>query len=89
VGVYVSFVASGSPAAEAGLDVGDVVQRLEDRPVSDLEDFREAITQVQDLPRFLVTTARGDETLFLLLRPGLHPGEEGTPATPGEASHQP
>src|SRR5690606_10886269 len=54
-GAYVSFVASGSPAAEAGLDVGDVIRRIESRPVEDLASFRAAIEQAAPLPRFLVT----------------------------------
>jgi len=84
-GAYVSFVASGSPAAEAGLEVGDVVRRIETRPVDDLAGFREAIGQVAALPRFLVTVQRGDETLFLLVRPGA-PAPDETAAEPGEAA---
>lgn len=86
-GAYVSFVASGSPAAEAGLDVGDVVRRIEERPVTNLAEFREAIGQVAAEPRFLVTVERGDETLFLLVRPGAPASDEAMPAEPGEASH--
>jgi serine protease Do len=90
-GAYVSFVASGSPAAEAGLDVGDVVRRIEETPVDDLASFRDAIGQVETLSRFLVTAERGDETLFLLLRPGAVPGDppEGPepPVPSGEAAH--
>jgi len=88
-GAYVSFVASGSPAAEAGLDVGDVVRRIEERPVADLGEFREAITQVVATPRFLVTVERGDETLYLLVRPGARASSGQAPAQPGEASHKP
>src|SRR5690606_23485731 len=86
-GAYVSFVASGSPAAEAGLDVGDVVRRIESHPVNDLASFREAIEQVASLPRFLLTVERGDETLFLLVRPGGPVREATGPAAPGEAAH--
>ena len=93
-GAFVSFVASGSPAAEAGLDVGDVVRRIEQRPVDDLASFREAITEVQSLPRFLITAERGEETLFLLLRPGASAAEridepEDPPGAPGEAAAHP
>jgi len=87
-GAYVSFVASGSPAAEAGLDVGDVVRRIESQPIEDLEDFRTAIAGVESASRFLMTAERGDETLFLLIRPGARPSEQQAPTTPGEASHR-
>jgi serine protease Do len=86
-GAYVSFVASGSPAAEAGLDVGDVVRRIETSAVDDLASFRTAIERVASLPRFLVTVERGDETLFLLVRPGAPAREDAAPTTPGEAAH--
>jgi S1-C subfamily serine protease len=88
-GAYVSFVASGSPAAEAGLDVGDVVRRIEAEPIDDLDDFRRAVADVESAARFLITAERGDETLFLLVRPGARPAEGETASTPGEASHQP
>jgi S1-C subfamily serine protease len=88
-GAYVSFVASGSPAAEAGLDVGDVVRRIEARPIADLEDFRAAIDGVASAERFLITAERGDETLFLLVRPGARASEDEALAAPGEASHRP
>jgi serine protease Do len=87
-GVYVSFVASGSPAAEAGLDVGDVVRRIEDRPIDDLDDFRAAIAGVETAERFLVTAQRGDETLFLLVRPGAPPREPAGAPGAGEAAHR-
>ncbi len=91
-GAYVSFVASGSPAAEAGLDVGDVVRKIENVAVEDLASFREAIAQVHSASRFLITVERGEETLFLLLRPGAVPPDEGTgepelPGPPGAAAH--
>lgn len=85
-GVYVSFVASGSPAAEAGLEVGDVVQRIETSPVDGLPAFTDAIAAVAGAPRFLLTVSRGDETLFLLVRPGARAVEDGAPAPPGEAA---
>jgi serine protease Do len=89
-GAYVSFVASGSPAAEAGLEVGDVVRRIEGDPVDDLASFEDAMANAQSLSRFLITAERGDETLFLLLRPGVRPPSPepaDPPATPGEAAH--
>jgi serine protease Do len=83
-GAYVSFVASGSPAAEAGLLVGDVIRRVEGRDVASLDDLRRALAGVDARPRFLVTAERGDETYFLLVR------RDGRPpsgrAQPGEAA---
>jgi serine protease Do len=86
-GAYVSFVASGSPAAEAGLEVGDVVRRVEQRPVDDLASFGESIAAVAGASRFLLTVERGDETLFLLVRPGARANEREAAAATGEAAH--
>jgi serine protease Do len=88
-GAYVSFVASGSPAAEAGLLTGDVIRRVETREVASLDDFRSALTSVEALPRFLLTAERGDETHFLLVRRGAKATDEPSPEPVGEnpASH--
>jgi serine protease Do len=68
-GVYVSFVARGSPAAEAGLLRGDVIERIGDERVEDLAGFRRGLAQVEGRERYLVTSRRGDETRFVLVKP--------------------
>ncbi len=89
LGAYVSFVAGGSPAAEAGLLPGDVIRRIETQGVDDLEDFRKAIDGAADRARFLIETQRGEETKYLLVKRGASPSppaaSEGDGA--GEASH--
>ncbi len=69
-GAFVSFVARGSPAAEAGLANGDVIAEVEGREVNDLGGFRSAMSAVRGRPRFLITALRGDERVLLLVRPG-------------------
>ena len=51
-GAFVSFVARGSPAAEAGLAGGDVVAEIEGRRVDDLAAFRNAIGAVREANGF-------------------------------------
>jgi S1-C subfamily serine protease len=68
-GVLVSFVERGSEAAEAGLEMGDLVQRLNDRPVQNLESFREALAGIDQTEPFLVRARRGPDTRFLLIAP--------------------
>lgn len=69
-GAYVSFVARGSLAAEAGLRLGDVIKKIEGVSVSDLEKFNFAVSQVDDMSRFLITARRGNDIKYLLLNRG-------------------
>lgn len=69
-GAFVSFVASGSPAAEAGLEPGDVIRRVEAREIASLGDLRDALGNVEKLARFLVTAERGEEMRYVLVRRG-------------------
>jgi serine protease Do len=89
-GAFVSFVARGSPAAEAGLGRGDVIERVEQKKVSNLDEFRQAMEAVEEQARFLLTARRGEETKFFLIKRGSRPAlpepdEEDT----GEAAHGP
>ena len=67
-GAFVFFVATGSPAREAGLRVGDVIERIEQTPVGDLDDFRQAMQGVRDRQRLLITARRHEDTMFLLVK---------------------
>jgi serine protease Do len=67
-GAYVSFVASGSPAAEAGLEPGDVIRRVEGHEIATLADLRTALAGAEKLSRFLITAERGEETRLVLVR---------------------
>ena len=57
-GVVVAFVSEGSSSAAAGIRQGDVVTRVNNRRISDLEDFYEALN------------GEGDEISFRILREG-------------------
>jgi S1-C subfamily serine protease len=88
-GAFVVFVARGSPAREAGLRVGDVIAQVEAVPIATLGDFRRAMAQVSGAPRFLIQARRGEETKFLLLKPGARPAEERTGEESGETGASP
>ena len=68
-GVLVSFVESGSEADEATLTLGDLVQRVDNAPVSDIEGFRKAMGSVDRKRPFLVHALRGEDVRFLLIQP--------------------
>ncbi len=82
-GAYVSFVASGSPAAEAGLEPGDVIRRVEAHEIANLADLRGVLPEVEALPRFLITAERGEETRLVLVRRG--GGAKGNGEAKGDA----
>ena len=68
-GVLVSFVERGSEAEEAGLGPGDLIQRINQKPVTEIESFREAMRSlVPDTP-FLIQARRGDNVRFVLIVP--------------------
>jgi serine protease Do len=78
-GAWVQFVVRGSPASEAGVRVGDVIERIERREVADLDDFRRAMSDVENRTRFLVQARRGDETKYLLVNRRARPSEPPEP----------
>jgi serine protease Do len=85
-GVFVHFVVRGSPASEAGVLVGDVIERIESKAVEDLGDLRDAMAAAERKPRFLVVARRGEETKYLLLKWGPHvPAEPGAPDEPPDS----
>jgi serine protease Do len=88
-GAYVSFVARGSPAAEAGLMPGDVVVRLGEQAVTDLDAFRKADVLVSDASRVLVRARRGDDLRFVLIQRGVDAVEPEASEGDAEAAAHP
>ncbi|MGE0405419.1 MAG: DegQ family serine endoprotease [Candidatus Korobacteraceae bacterium] len=66
-GVVVSAVAPGSAAAEAGLRRGDVIQEVNRKPVSSVQEFRNAVQQGSKQPVLLLVNT-GGTTRFVVLR---------------------
>ncbi len=60
-GVVITAVEEGSPAADAGLRIGDLIRELNKIRIEDLEDFNEALGGVG-----------GDSVLLLVYRDGSH-----------------
>jgi len=78
-GAYVSFVAGGTPASEAGLIQGDVVVRIGARAIESLDDFRSATQAAEGEERVLIHAWRGSDLRFLLLKRG---GKRAPPSEP-------
>jgi S1-C subfamily serine protease len=85
-GAFVTFVASGSPASEAGLRTGDVIVRIEGEEVASLAEFRSAVAGLDMKRRFLVRARRGPELKFVLIKPRSIAPEIEVPVAPKAAS---
>jgi S1-C subfamily serine protease len=67
-GVVVTNVQPDSPAAEAGLRRGDVIQEVNRRPVTNVAAFERAVRQAGSDPVLLLVN-RGGNTQFLVIEP--------------------
>ncbi len=68
-GVIVTNVTPGSPAEEAGLHRRDVILEVDRQPVTDLESYQQAVKTAHGKPAVLLLVVRGQNTMFLALKP--------------------
>jgi len=68
-GVVVTGVEPGSPAANAGIQTGDIIREVNRRPVKDVEDFVQKIEKVKDQNNILLFLQRGQNNLFAAVTP--------------------
>jgi serine protease Do len=68
-GVVISSVEPGSSAEDAGLRRGDVIIEVNRQPVKDMRSYRSAIKGVAEGKSILLLVRRGENTIFLALKP--------------------
>ena len=68
-GVVVSGVEPGSSADDAGMHRGDVILEVNREPVRDLASYRKAIKSAGKGKSVLMLVRRGDNTIFMALKP--------------------
>ncbi len=68
-GVVVSAVEPGSPADDAQLRRGDVILEVNRKPVTTSADFGKAVRTTEKDKSVLLLVKRGDNTIFLALKP--------------------
>ena len=63
-GVVVTQVEPGSPAAEAGLQTGDVIREVNRKPVKNADEFVQKVEKAQGQGTLLLSIQRGENHLF-------------------------
>jgi serine protease Do len=69
MGVVVTGVEPGSPAANAGIQTGDVIREVNRKLVKDVEDFVQKIEKAKDQDNILLFLQRGQNKLFAAVTP--------------------
>jgi len=67
-GVVISNVSDGSPAAEAGLQRGDVIEQINRHPVNSVADYQRLVSQAGKQTLVLLVNRRGSTT-FVVVQP--------------------
>jgi len=67
-GVVVTEVSPGTASAEAGLTRGDVIQEVNRRPVTNVNEFRAAVREEGDKPVLLLVNRSGT-TSYVVISP--------------------
>ncbi|MGZ3615170.1 MAG: DegQ family serine endoprotease, partial [Thermodesulfobacteriota bacterium] len=68
-GVVVTRVEPGSPAANAGIQTGDVIREVDRKPIKDVDDFVQKIEKSKDQENILLFLQRGQNNLFAAVTP--------------------
>jgi serine protease Do len=68
-GVIVARIADGSPAGEAGLQVGDVITEVNRKPTASLRDFQKVAAGLGSKEPALVLVLRNGRSLYLTIKP--------------------
>jgi len=69
VGVLVARIAEGSPAGEAGLQVGDLLTEINRKPITGLRDFQHVMGSLVAKDPALVLVIRNGRTVYLTIKP--------------------
>jgi len=70
-GVVVTRVESGSPAADAGIQTGDIISEVNRTPVKSVEDLVQKLEQAKDQNNILLLVQRGQNNMFAAVTPKL------------------
>ncbi|MBI3929603.1 MAG: trypsin-like peptidase domain-containing protein [Armatimonadetes bacterium] len=66
-GALVSYISRGSASDDAGLEVGDVIHKIDGEEIRNVSDLEKALRTIKNKKKFLVTLKRGRITRFALI----------------------
>jgi serine protease Do len=67
-GVIISGVKRGSPASEAGLQRGDLIQEIEHEPVKNLRDYKRIMNESSSKKQILIVVKHGGHSRYVVLK---------------------
>jgi len=67
-GVLVSSVDDGSPADDAGIQPGDIIRQIDQKPVSNVEQFQQLMKRDKHEKSILFLVERGGNRMFLVVK---------------------
>ena len=73
-GVRADIVVAGKPAHAAGMKSGDIIQEIDGKPVKDIQEYMQRLSELQAGTTIPVKVLRGEETLILQV--SLKPAEK-------------
>ena len=72
-GLRADIVMPGKPAHKAGMKSGDIILEIDGKPVKDINEYMERLSELQAGTTIPVKVLRGDETILLQVE--LNPAE--------------
>jgi serine protease Do len=88
-GAYINEVTPGGPAAQAGIQVGDVVVRLNGKPVKDNVDLTRRVSMARAGETINLEVMRNGRVIPIQVRSGLRPSEAELAARNGANDNTP
>ncbi len=76
-GVVVAGIVQGSPASQSGLRKGDVIQKMNDRTITDANEVQQIVSDTGLGDAITLTLNRSGQTVTLNVRPGPYPVQTG------------